>query len=642
MVIDYGSYEWPPSGGSGGGVTSLNGESGAVVLVAGTGISVTPSGQNITIANTAPSVPGGTSGQVQYNNSGAFGGFGSWNGTTLAITGAISSTTTLAVGTNLHVFGTSIMAGDMVVQGGANFSGNLGFYGATEIPQPSGNIFTALTNLGLVTSPSLSAGDIPALPYANQALSNLASVAMNTTLLPAVDTATNLGSPSKRFFKAYILELNDSSDVVSVDVTNRSLTKTSAADVSIDWGNRDLINPAGQLVLDWSGTHPSLNTHKLTNVVDPTAAQDAATKNYVDTHSSGITQLTGDGTAGPGSGSQAFTLATVNSNVGSFGSSTAIPSFTVNGKGLITAASTNVVIAPAGTLTGTTLASNVVTSSLTSVGTITTGVWNGTAINETHGGTNQTSYTTGDTLYASASNTLSKLAVGGNGNYLTVAAGIPAWTSVTPGAPVAPTVQRFTSGSGTYTTPTSPSPLYIKVTLMGGGGGGAGTGNSPGTAAGAGGDTTFGTSLLTAGGGGGGTFNSIQPNGGTNTITAGTTLLNVSGATGGAGSGTAAATPSNGGSSAFGGAGGGGYGGLAGLPATTNSGSGGGGGGASTSGADGLGGGSGGYVVSWITSPSSTYSYGVGAAGAAGGAGVAGFAGGDGGSGIVLVEEFYQ
>lgn len=83
----------------------------------------------------------------------------------------------------------------------------------------------------------------------------------------------------------------------------------------------------------------------------------------------GITALTGDVTAS-GPGSAAATLATVNSNVGSFGSSTAIPTFTVNGKGLITAASTVVVIAPAGTLTGTTLASNVVSSSLTSVGTL--------------------------------------------------------------------------------------------------------------------------------------------------------------------------------------------------------------------------------------------------------------------------------
>lgn len=83
----------------------------------------------------------------------------------------------------------------------------------------------------------------------------------------------------------------------------------------------------------------------------------------------GITALTGDGTA-TGPGSVALTLATVNSNVGSFGSSTAIPTITVNGKGLITAVTTNAVVAPAGTLTGTTLASNVVTTSITTVGTL--------------------------------------------------------------------------------------------------------------------------------------------------------------------------------------------------------------------------------------------------------------------------------
>lgn len=48
--------------------------------------------------------------------------------------------------------------------------------------------------------------------------------------------------------------------------------------------------------------------------------------------------LIGDGTA-TGPGVAILTLAAVNSNIGSFGSSSAVPSFTVNGKGLITAAS---------------------------------------------------------------------------------------------------------------------------------------------------------------------------------------------------------------------------------------------------------------------------------------------------------------
>lgn len=48
-------------------------------------------------------------------------------------------------------------------------------------------------------------------------------------------------------------------------------------------------------------------------------------------------------------------------------------------------------------------------TSITTVGTITIGTWNGTAVDETHGGTNQTTYTLGDSLYASAANTLSKL-----------------------------------------------------------------------------------------------------------------------------------------------------------------------------------------------------------------------------------------
>lgn len=121
-----------------------------------------------------------------------------------------------------------------------------------------------------------------------------------------------------------------------------------------------------------------------------------------------ITALTGDVSAS-GPGSATATLATVNSNVGSFGTASQVGTFTVNAKGLITAASnTSIQIAESqvtnlesdlagkvtsvsGTLNritstgGTTpvidiSASYVGQASITTLGTITTGVWNGTAI----------------------------------------------------------------------------------------------------------------------------------------------------------------------------------------------------------------------------------------------------------------------
>lgn len=64
--------------------------------------------------------------------------------------------------------------------------------------------------------------------------------------------------------------------------------------------------------------------------------------------SSDIT-VTGGSGAVVGSGTS-MTLATVNTNVGTFGSSTAIPVITVNGKGLVTAVTTDAVFIPSGAL----------------------------------------------------------------------------------------------------------------------------------------------------------------------------------------------------------------------------------------------------------------------------------------------------
>jgi len=65
------------------------------------------------------------------------------------------------------------------------------------------------------------------------------------------------------------------------------------------------------------------------------------------TSTTNIPNLTGDIT----SVNTTTTLATVNSNVGTFGSSTAIPSITVNAKGLVTGVSTNAITVGDGTLT---------------------------------------------------------------------------------------------------------------------------------------------------------------------------------------------------------------------------------------------------------------------------------------------------
>ncbi len=56
-------------------------------------------------------------------------------------------------------------------------------------------------------------------------------------------------------------------------------------------------------------------------------------------------------------------------------------------------------------------------------------------LDEVNGGTGQSSITAGDILYGSASNTLSKLAIGTSGQVLTVSGGIPSWqTSAVPSA----------------------------------------------------------------------------------------------------------------------------------------------------------------------------------------------------------------
>lgn len=213
-----------------------------------------------------------------------------------------------------------------------------------------------------------------------------------------------------------------------------------------------------------------------------------------------------------------------------------------------------------------------------------------------------------------------------------------------------PTVQRLTSGSGTYNTPAGCTSLRIR--MIGGGGGGGGStsvaANNGGTG-GTGGNSTIATTLLVANGGTGGAGVNLGAggSGGSVSSTAGPIIL-VSVAGGGGAPVVATAAGNNGAggmgaSSPFGGAGKPGNAtGTGGTDSSTNSGSGGPGGGAGASGVEGAGGGAGGYLEALITNPASSYAYAVGAAGTAGVAGTGGGAGGAGGSGVIIIEESYS
>ena len=78
-----------------------------------------------------------------------------------------------------------------------------------------------------------------------------------------------------------------------------------------------------------------------------------------------------------------------------------------------------------------------------------------TSLGETKGGTNQTTFTTGDLLYASGSNTLGKLGIGSNTQILTLAGGVPTWAAPAGGGATA--VHAFSNTTTTTYTGTASS-----------------------------------------------------------------------------------------------------------------------------------------------------------------------------------------
>lgn len=270
---------------------------------------------------------------------------------TLSATGT-SSTTILTASTGISLTGTapnytvtnslpnvtqslSISSNTITLSGGG---------GSVTIPTNSTTILTASTNVTIT-------GIAP--NYTISSPSQSLSISGNTISLSATGGSVTIPTQTTGLQQALTAGNN-------ISITSNTISSTTPT-LSVVNGSLSGSYPTQTLTINTqtTGLQPQLNGTGFVKTTGTTISYDNST--YL-TGNQSIT-LSGDIT---GSGATALTtsLATVNSNTGSFGSTANTPTYTVNGKGLITASGTVAIIIPIANVTGLTTSITAITSSL--------------------------------------------------------------------------------------------------------------------------------------------------------------------------------------------------------------------------------------------------------------------------------------
>lgn len=498
----------PVEGGSGG-VSSLNTLTGDVVLVAGTGISITTSGNNLTISAT-----GGGSGTVT-SVAMSVPAFLSVSGSPITTSGTLAVTlsgTALPIangGTGQVTASAAFSAlsplttkGDILVYDAANTRLPVGTNGqvlSADSTQTTGLKWIAAAGSGTVTSVAMSVPTFLSVSGSPITTSGTLAVTLSGTALPIANGGTAVTSvttaPTATAFAGWDANSNLSANN---HIQGYAATATAAGTTTLVVGSSEQQYFTGSttqtVILPVTSTLVNGFTFNITNLSTGVVTVQSSGANTLQAMvGSSRLVATVISTSGTGTASWAWsyapvTAATLPVNLGGTGQ------VTLTNHGVLVGAGTSAITQLAAGTAGQVLQSGGASGDPT-YSTPTYPSASGTAGKVLRAdGTNNVystftipdTYTTGDIIYASATNVFSKLAIGSSTNVLTVTGGVPVWAASSSSGAKQADQQVFTA-SGTWTKPSGFGSKSYALIECGGAGGGGGRSATAANAGGGGG-----------------------------------------------------------------------------------------------------------------------------------------------------------